>query len=266
MDSSHDVEWPGTRSGSSGPLICLLHGFLGCKDDWSGITAGLSADNRCIAYDLPGHGSNLAPHGINEMSSAIKELDVQRHLTFREPWHLVGYSMGGRFALHYALMFPQSVLSLTLISASPGIEDESVREKRRKDDAAWAVKIQMLPPSLFLDEWYRQNVFASLESNRELKEKIISSRLNYRPRQMAQIVQNWGQGNVPSMWHRITELMCPVQIIAGHDDETYLHHVARMRNLSPGAQVVMVEHAGHTVHLEQPGEIVKCIRNFTGKS
>jgi len=266
MDSDPEVEWPFILSGSSGPLICLIHGFLGNKNDWSVVTGELSENSRCISYDLPGHGSNLAPHGINDTSSAIKELDEQRHLSFREPWHVVGYSMGGRFALQYALMFPKNVLSLTLISSSPGIDDDEAREKRRKDDAAWAAKAQMMPASAFIEEWYGQPVFNSLISKPALREKILASRLDYRPRQMAQILQNWGQGNVPSMWNRLSEIQCPVQIVIGSEDKMYAYHAARMRDLSRGIRVVMVDDAGHTVHLEQPGVVKASIQNFAGKT
>jgi len=266
MDSNPEIEWPYKLSGSSGPLICLIHGFLGSKNDWSLITDDLSKDARCISYDLPGHGSNLAPHGINELSSAVKELDVQRHLAFREPWHLVGYSMGGRFVLQYAMMFPQNVLSLTLISSSPGIDDDEARMKRRKDDAAWASKVQMMPASAFIDEWYEQPVFNSLASNPELKQKILASRRDFRSRQMAQILQNWGQGNVPSMWSRLPDIQCPVQVVIGREDKMYAYHATRMRDLSRSVQVVMVDDAGHTAHLEQPGVVMKCIQDFVRKN
>lgn len=266
MSSGDESAWPYDLSGASGPLIGFLHGFLGQKADWSGVIAGLSGQFRCAAYDLPGHGANAAAFGINDMSTAVKELDVQRHVAFRESWHLVGYSLGGRFALHFALMFPKSVLSLTLISSSPGIEDELQREKRRKDDASWAAKAQMLAPDSFLEQWYRQPVFADLANKPALKEKLIRDRIQYRPRHMAQILQNWGQGNVPSLWQRLSEIQCPVQVVVGKDDEAYVRHLQRMRDLSPSIHGVMVEHAGHAVHLEQPGDVAAAIRQFTGKS
>ena len=43
------------------PAVLFLHGFLGRKEDWSEVIAGLS-NSFCaiaIAIDLPGHGSNV---------------------------------------------------------------------------------------------------------------------------------------------------------------------------------------------------------------
>lgn len=58
-----------------------------------------------------------------------------------KPYILVGYSLGGRLALNYALQskYPQSKLvALILEGANLGLENEQQRLERWQNDLAWA--------------------------------------------------------------------------------------------------------------------------------
>src|SRR4051794_6896184 len=51
---------------------------------------------------------------------------------------LVGYSMGGRLALHTVLHEPDRFAALVLVGVTAGIEDPHEREKRRQSDESLA--------------------------------------------------------------------------------------------------------------------------------
>src|SRR4051794_7515069 len=51
---------------------------------------------------------------------------------------VVGYSMGGRLALHAALQEPSRLAALVLVGVSAGIEGHAEREDRRKSDESLA--------------------------------------------------------------------------------------------------------------------------------
>src|SRR4051794_10460880 len=51
---------------------------------------------------------------------------------------LVGYSMGGRLALHAALRDPARIGALVLVGVTAGIEDPVEREERRRSDGSLA--------------------------------------------------------------------------------------------------------------------------------
>ena len=51
----------GAAGGRKGVTVVLLHGFLGCKEDWAEVVARLTvAGHRCVCVDLPGHGASRA--------------------------------------------------------------------------------------------------------------------------------------------------------------------------------------------------------------
>src|SRR5262245_37449007 len=118
------------KRGEGTPFV-FLHGFLGCARDWEALASKLDAPS--FAIDLPGHGRSPFTAQFEEaLSSALPP----------EPVHLVGYSMGGRLALRYALAEPERVASLTLIGAHLGLKTESERAARLARDAVWARKLR----------------------------------------------------------------------------------------------------------------------------
>ena len=52
----------------------------------------------------------------------------------------------------------------------------------------------------------------------------------------------------------------PVQLIVGQNDTRYCTIAQRMQTLLPRADVTVVEDAGHTVHVDQPGPFVKTVQ------
>jgi len=61
-----------------------------------------------------------------------------------EPY-LVGYSMGGRLALHSLIAQPKLWKGATIISAHPGLSTEEERVARRRKDAEWFDLSRSLP-------------------------------------------------------------------------------------------------------------------------
>lgn len=262
MSSEADTVWPHTVSGNAGPPVCMLHGFLGSRDDWSETAELLCHVAQCYLPDLPAHGSWRGSGAIPSITDAARQLESLRIARVGEAWHVVGYSMGGRLALHYALFYPASVRSLTLVSASPGIESEAARMERRRSDAIWAQKMRQLPADVFLDEWYGQKVFSSLSRRPDVLNAIIQRRRDSVSTGAAAILEAWGQGAVPAAWNQMREIQCPCQVIVGSEDSAYVSMTARLSALCPKFRIVIVEKAGHTVHLEQPREVAACVRSI----
>jgi 2-succinyl-6-hydroxy-2,4-cyclohexadiene-1-carboxylate synthase len=175
---------------------------------------------------------------------------------------LVGYSMGGRVALHFALQHPQRVRTLLLESASPGIEDASARAERAASDDALAERIVRQGIPAFVDEWEHQpllalrpHVTAGVRANQH------AQRLLNSPVGLANSLRGMGAGRQTPLWSRLPELHAPVQLIVGHRDGRYRSIGERMRALLPQAKLAVVRDAGHTVHLDQPQRFADLVVN-----
>src|SRR5690242_15185066 len=98
--------------------VVLLHGFTHTGASWDPVVAALGESYRALAPDIRGHGtrSALEPVTLGAVLGDLAGLAPER-------FTLVGYSMGGRIALHFALAAGDRVERLVLIGASPGIAD-----------------------------------------------------------------------------------------------------------------------------------------------
>jgi pimeloyl-ACP methyl ester carboxylesterase len=127
------VRWTGGETEvlelGDGPSIVLVHGGLGQAIDWAPIMAQLSLEFHVYAVDRPGHGLAgsfdyrgvpMLPHSVTFLSEILTALGLDRVV-------LVGNSMGGRWAIEYALRKPDAVSHVVL----PGLPAGAARELPR---------------------------------------------------------------------------------------------------------------------------------------
>jgi 2-succinyl-6-hydroxy-2,4-cyclohexadiene-1-carboxylate synthase len=253
-----------TLVGDAGlPTVLFLHGFMGSATDWEDVTAALGTNHRCLAVDLPGHGASvgLPPETYTIQGATRALLDLLDELEIERPV-LVGYSMGGRLSLYLALRHPERFAGLFLESASPGIEDSSEREARRRSDEERAARLESGDFDGFVRDWYRQPLFESLARDEVRLRKTVEARLHNDPLELARSLRGMGTGSQPSLWGELADLRAPALAVAGELDERYVDVSRRMASLCPRMRYAVVPEAGHNVRLEAPGEYVALLRSF----
>ena len=99
------------------PTLVLLHGFTQTRQSWRRTAQALAGRYRALVPDLPGHGQALhRTASFDACAAYVRAVAPTRTFT------LAGYSMGGRIALHSALVLGPSVVTrLVLVGASPGL-------------------------------------------------------------------------------------------------------------------------------------------------
>jgi pimeloyl-ACP methyl ester carboxylesterase/ubiquinone/menaquinone biosynthesis C-methylase UbiE len=88
--------------GGDGPPIVLLHGPGEYGAKWLRVIPGLARSHRVIAPDLPGHGESEPFEGPPDIDRVIAWLDDLIEYTCRTSPALVGQTVGGAIAAHYA--------------------------------------------------------------------------------------------------------------------------------------------------------------------
>jgi 2-succinyl-6-hydroxy-2,4-cyclohexadiene-1-carboxylate synthase len=246
----------------------LLHGFTGSAAEWYDHLPVLAAERRVIMPDLIGHGASEAPTDPARytMERCVGDLlAVLDHLELTQV-DLLGYSMGGRVALHLAAAAPERINRLVLESASPGIADDAERAARAAADDALADRIEAEGLEWFVEHWTAIPLFASQSALPEpMRLAQRERRLAQRALGLANSLRGMGAGRQVSLWERLSDIDLPALIISGELDRKYVEIGAAMAARMPQARHVVVPDAGHTVHLEQPqafNEIV--VRYLTG--
>jgi 2-succinyl-6-hydroxy-2,4-cyclohexadiene-1-carboxylate synthase len=233
--------------------IVLLHGFTQTGASWAPIVAELRSRSPIIVPDAPGHG------GSSHVTADLWRTTDLLVETVGGPALWVGYSMGGRMALHVAVAHPDQVEGLVLISTTAGIDAPEEREARRAADDVLAERIRSEGTEAFLDFWLAQPLFSTLPSESAGRE----ARLANTPDGLASSLRLAGTGSQEPLWDRLAHLKersLPVLLIAGELDRKYSDEAARMASaIGPTARVVIVDGAGHACHLEHPEVVAAAI-------
>ena len=245
------------------PIVLFLHGFMGSLTDWQTVIDAREGEYRCLAVDLPGHGDSTGfSDSAYTMEGAARlvvdlldELEVSRA-------NVVGYSMGGRLALYLAIEYGERCERLCLESASPGLELEVDRITRRGLDEARAIRLETDDYDSFLEEWYRQPLFATLSAKEELISGLLEARRANDPHELARSLRGMGTGRQPSLWERIATLEVPTLAMSGALDGKYVEIAEKMAVLNDRVRAVSVPNTGHIIHLENPEAFILLLRSF----
>lgn len=248
-----------------GPPLMLLHGFTGSCDTWSTFVSSLGRHFRMIAVDLPGHGLSDIPADPRRfrMDRASHDLLALLDWLGLDRISLLGYSMGGRLALHLALAAPDRIRALVLESTSPGILDSADRAARRKADEDLALLLEHEDLETFVDRWERQSLFASqAHLPPTIRDGLRGQRLRNNSIGLAQSLRGAGAGVQEPLWGQLSMVYQPTLVITGADDAKYRQIGRELAGALPAASFVVIPDSGHAVHLEQPLAFERHVLHF----
>ncbi len=229
--------------------LVLAHGFTQNGRCWGHFGDRLAVGNETRRVDAPGHG--LSHHDDADLWRSADLLVEAGGAGI-----YVGYSMGGRTAMHAALTHPDTVEGLVLIGATAGLEEAPDRADRRTADSALAERLLNDGLPAFLDRWLALPLFAGLSPQQSAKQE----RLTNRPEGLAASLRHCGTGTQEPLWERLGEITVPVLIVVGAQDNKFTEIGHRLVTAFTGTEATLVSIPGtHAVHLEQPDETADAV-------
>jgi len=236
----------------------FLHGFTQTHHHWhrpaAAIATEMGGDPMLAFVDLPGHGLAADDRaGIADAAAPLAEL--------AGPGTWVGYSMGGRFALHAALAPGTPVERLVLIGVTAGLADPAERSARVADDGARATALEADGLDAFLVRWLAAPLFATLAPD--------PAGLEHRRRNtvagLAHSLRTAGTGTQVSLWPRLAEIDVPVLVLAGELDAKFTALGQQLAAALPHAEFASVPGAGHAAHTERPTEVAHLVSSWLSR-
>jgi 2-succinyl-6-hydroxy-2,4-cyclohexadiene-1-carboxylate synthase len=226
----------------------------------------LAQTHTLIALDLPGHGGSDSVRADLTTTASLAadavRLALEAGAGSGAACDVLGYSLGGRVALHLLLAGELPVRRAVLIGATAGLDDPLERERRRAADAALADRLESSDDlERFLEEWVRSPLFARLASTSatDLRERLRNS-----PNGLASSLRLCGTGTQMPLWNRLAGLACPVLALAGSDDIRFAASAVRLARAAPHAVASLVPSGGHAVHLSQPEQTWRIVDHWLG--
>ncbi|WP_042345111.1 2-succinyl-6-hydroxy-2,4-cyclohexadiene-1-carboxylate synthase [Bacillus massiliigorillae] len=263
----NDISYHVEIVGQGEPLL-LLHGFTGDYSTWKETIQSLSKRYMCIMPDIIGHGQTDHPntkqrYAIEEVANDLRNILQTLKITKA---HVLGYSMGGRLALTFAILHHEWVQTLILESASPGLATEVERLSRRQSDGALAERIIREGMAKFVDYWQGIPLFESQRLlAKDVREKIKNQRLTNSEIGLANSLLGMGTGSQPSWWDDIDSITNPVLLVTGEFDEKYCRIANEMKQRIENCDWQVVKQVGHAIHVENPEKFGKIVSEFVEK-
>lgn len=214
--------------------VIALHGFLGVPTDWD--------QWDCIPYAIK---------PAESLTSWAIEFNQWAEANTTAPRTLIGYSMGGRLALHALIQNHSLWQDAILISTNIGLKDPEVRPARLKNDYKWADKFRNDPWDELMQDWESQSIF---------KGSFTSTRLekDYNRNDLALHLENFSLAKQEYLLQDIANLNLPIQWITGSLDLNAESHAKAIIQHHPHSQHLSIPNGTHRVHFEFPTKVYPC--------
>ncbi len=220
----------------------LLHGSVGMAADWRAFAKRLATEktgSRAVDLWRFLEGRELPLAGFGAALNADAAAEALRG----GGRSLLGYSLGGRLALHALLEPGHPWQAAVIIAAHPGLEAAAERDARRAADALWATRALTANWQEFLAAWNAQPVLGGCLP----RDAQAEGRLGMRRREIARSFVDWSLAAQAPLWGRLHEITLPLLWVVGERDTKFLGLAERAVSLMPRATLVIAPDAGHRV-------------------
>ena len=228
-------------TGGNGPPVIFMHSGSQSGAGWGYQQPVFAAAGfRAIGYSRRGYYRSDAGNP-EDPGAAFEDLNrLIEHLKLKKV-HLVAIAQGAFFALDFALVYPQKLLSLTIVSSYMGISDsekdylDANHRLRPKEFNALPLELKELHPSYRVGHPEGMAAWIKLS-----KEASTGPRINSRrPYDLT--------------WKLLESIRTPTLLMTGDGDLYTPPALLRMQaSHMPHAETVIVPEAGHCANWEQP--------------
>ena len=234
-------------------LYCI-HGNLQTKRVWEPLVRGfesLGAEVSLSCEDLYA-GQPLGFEQWTEGFCQRVQRDLQDEKTF-----LLGYSLGGRLAMHACLARPDLWSGVIVVSADPGSGGPDEKKLQLEKDGEWAERFRSEPIESLLAEWDDLPVFCSIPNPVPRNPEELDAE------KTARLFEVFSKGLQQNLVPKLAELKRPpVLFISGEKDQKYQVIGEKLAKSSSVFRAEVVADAGHRVPWENPETFVQVLIDF----
>lgn len=221
--------------------VFCLHGFLGLPADWN-----ILDDVPVTLEKVDLFASMFSTQGSMLDWAKSFNAHVRAHYSSikQTPRALLGYSMGGRLALHALVDDPTLWDAALLVSTNPGASLPG----RLEQDERWARRFERSELEFETEGWEQLiadwNALPVFEGSAPMPERLEA---DFKRAQLAHALRSWSPAVTGDLSDQINHLKLPLHWTAGARDQRY---VAMARKISKNPAII--DGAGHRAPWDQP--------------
>lgn len=214
-------------------MIWALHGFLGQADDWKFYQERIPQWHSVDLWETLQMNEEdhfwVWAERFNQMVIESGDNAPQ----------ILGYSLGGRLALHAILQNPGLWKAATIVSTHPGLQNQLEKEQRILNDQKWQQKFLSEEWEVVLDDWNAQGVLQTDELMMPRKEK------DFERKKLAQSLEVWSLGKQEDLREKLAGLKIPLTWVTGEKDQKFCRLANQVKEVNENFDTKVIKKAGH---------------------
>ena len=265
-----DIQVNGVRlhyeeAGAGTPLL-FVHEFAGDLRSWEPQLRHFARRYRCIAYNARGYPPSEVPSAassysqkrhVDDIVGVMDALGIARG-------HVVGCSMGGYAALHFAISHAGRAHSSTVIGAGFG-SDRDKRQQFLDDTEAQARRFDELGMPEAVRDYKTGPARVQLMNRDPRGYAEFASQFEAHSALGSAHTLRGVQAKRPTIYELEPGLRAcrvPLLIVSGDEDDNCLEPGIFIKRVCPSAQLLVVPATGHAVNLEEPDLFNRSLLDF----
>lgn len=248
--------------------VFIIHGLFDCTNSWKPIGKDLSNDFQVHLLPLRNHRDGIfaSTMSFEEMAIDVKNYADSHNIT---KFSIVGHSLGGKTAMHFAKMFPQYVEKLISIDITP-FPQKSLQEY---NPVVNNLLNQLVTIKNFdISKYSNLSKFVTdIKQFDKETQLVIVGNINYLEKNFTWCI------NVDSIFDSFDNLLdgfyaddfvenkiaVPTLFIKAKDSDFFPRSDYKATNfIFPNLQIVEIDGVTHRLHLEQPSVLSAAILKF----
>lgn len=229
-------------------VVIMVHGFGANKDSWVRLSDEMTDDYRILALDLPGHGDSIADlsnsYTVENQAKWLNEFMETLQITKA---HVIGNSMGGAISVKMTHLYPQKIISMTLVDSAGAYKTESEFFQLLKKGINPLIvdnfdDFQHLLDFVMADKPYIPGPVLEVLAEKKIARQAIDEKIFQDIRT-----------DMDSVGELLSGLHAPTLIIWGDKDRIlHVDNADEFHRRIQGSQKVVFEGVGHVPMIEDP--------------
>ncbi|MFK7791675.1 MAG: alpha/beta fold hydrolase [Devosiaceae bacterium] len=239
------------------PALIFVHAYTCNASLWDGMIARFALHYRCLAIDLPGHGQSDPSDRASEMAYLAQGVLAVLDDAGVAKVHMCGLSIGGMIGQHLGLSHADRMLSLTLACTTGQLAPEAVevwdgRLETITTKGLWA----QIEESI--ERWYGDGLIADFgPADLDPIARMIGST------SVAGAVSCGLAVKAHDVLDQLGAITTPTLVLGADRDLSFPpQHPQALADAIAGAQLVMLENAGHLAPVQVPDAFELALRSF----
>jgi pimeloyl-ACP methyl ester carboxylesterase len=246
-----------TDQGDGQPIV-LLHGFPLSRRMWNAQVEAWSHDFRVIAPDFRGFGDSALAKEFSMTGCAEDVHELLVSLRIQDGVVLLGLSMGGYISFEFVRRYQEMLRGLILVATQPAGDSDTARQARYETAESVRREGSSALAERLIPRFLGKTTFTTKPEVADALRTLIRSNA---AESIAQAC--YGLAARRDSTSFLPDIKVPTLIVAGSEDALISSTQAEtMRRQIPHSRLLVVEHCGHIINLEQADQLNQIVKSF----